>query len=165
MCEQASCFFDCSQSVCALLEMTNSFPKPPESPKLPSQSTGGVYAQPNAGRGVGERSILFVLYLGPASLLCTFPPSLPLPGARELQSPLGDTCLAPALRVGVWGTPSTLQVCKQQHSRVTVSAAVHCLLELLLSLHPGMLWWWWAGCEIVAIAQVGAVGWEGRLGS
>lgn len=105
---------------------------------------------------------MFVLYLGPANLLCTFSPSLPLPGARELQSPPGSTCRAPPLPVGVWDPQSTLQLCKQQHSRVT---ACSCSLPAAADGFPPswdalMVMGWLMGMEladaVVAVAQVGA---------
>lgn len=85
MCEQILCFLDSSHSVCAVPNMTNSFPKSPEIPKSLPQSPGGVCTQPKAERGVGERSICAVFRASnPPLHIFPFPAF-----ARELQSPPG----------------------------------------------------------------------------
>lgn len=134
MYEEVLCFAGCSQSVCAVPEMTDSLPKPPKSPKPPSQSTGGAGTKPKSERGLGGRRVI-VLSLGPANLHGKVSPFLPLPGeGRELQCLPGAACLCPDTTRGVSVTHQTHRsewICKQRHYRASGSAIVHCLVELL----------------------------------
>lgn len=148
MCEQVLCSLDSSQSVCAVPDMTNSFPKPPESLKSPPQSPGGVCAQSKAGTGVGERSICAV-FRGSKPHLHIFPsPAFP----RELQSPPGASRLAVVGRRIPWkanteqqSTPcepclgeTHAQTCLVCHSR----SELH---DCEMRTHENIsLWWKWS---------------------
>lgn len=99
MCEEVLCFAGCSQSVCAVPEMTDSLPKPPKSPKPPSQSTGGAGTKPKSERGLGGKTSNCAIFRTSKSPR-QFPLScLSLGGGREQQCPPGATCLCPDTHV------------------------------------------------------------------